>query len=108
MSLVTTLEKAGGYTVIAGTAAAVVWMMTQFAPMERVKALELEHERFVSSEEFQEYVTEEYYETFYLVLDRVRRAEDQGNVDLAQELSRRLEKIKAKICAEDPEWERRG
>ena len=93
---------------IAGTAMAVVWMMTQFASMDKVNALEAEHDRFVSSEEFQEYVTEEYYETFYLVLDRVRRAESQGNVDLAEELSRRLEKIKAKICAEDPEWERCG
>ena len=93
---------------IAGTAAAVVWMFTQFASVDQVNELAEDHKRFVSSEEFQEYVTEEYYETYYLVLDRVRRAESQGNIDLAEELSRRLEKIKAKICAEDPEWERCG
>ena len=91
---------------VAGTAAAVVWMFTMFAPMAKVDALELQHKDFVSSEEFQEYVTEEYYETFYLVLDRIRRAVEQGNIELAQELSRRLEKIKAKICNEDPAWER--
>ncbi len=108
MTLATTLERAGGYTVVAGTAAAVVWMFTQFAPIDRVNALELMHKDFVTSSEFQEYVTEEYYEKYYLVLDRVRRARERNNEDLAVEMERTLERIRAKICKEDPEWERCG
>ncbi len=78
------------WTMIVGTAVAITWMFTHF----------------VTSDEFQEYVTEEYYEKYYLVLDRVRRANERGNEELAIEMERTLERIRTKICKEDPEWER--
>ncbi len=106
MSLALQLERAGGYTVVAGTAAAVVWMFTQFAPLTMVTALEEQHENFVTSDQFEEYVVEELYDSFYELLDRFTEATEAGNVDLAKEFSRRLEKLKAKICESDPEWER--
>ena len=61
---------------------------------------------FVTASEFEEYITEAYYESYYQLLDRKYAAEDRGNDELAKEYSRRLEKLKAKICAQDPEWER--
>ena len=61
---------------------------------------------FVTVSEFQEYITEAFYDSYYELLDRKEVAEEKGNDELAKEFSRRLEKLKAKICEQDPEWER--
>lgn len=91
---------------VAGTAAAVVWMFTQFAPLTMVQELEEQHKNFVSSEQFEEYVVEELYDSYYQLLDREAAAIASGNLALAQEFARRMEKLRAKICEADPEWER--
>ena len=61
---------------------------------------------FVTAAEFEKYVVEEMYDSYYQMLDRVHEAEAKGNEELAKEFSRRLERLKAKICEADPEWER--
>ena len=61
---------------------------------------------FVTAREFQEYITEAFYDSYYEILDRMEEAEAKGNHELAKEFSRRLEKLRAKICEQDPEWER--
>jgi len=78
------------WTMIAGTALAIIYMFNTF----------------VTAGEFQEYVTEEYYDSYYALLDRQTDAIENGQVELAEEFGRRLEKLKAKICEEDSEWER--
>ena len=75
---------------IVGTAVAVVWMFSNF----------------VTTSQFEDFVVDEWYDSYYEMLDKVAHAESEGNVELALEFSRRLERIKAKICEADPEWER--
>ena len=60
---------------------------------------------FVTASEFEKYVVEAYYDSYYELLDRVEEEKEKGNNSFAKELSRRLERLKAKICEADPEWE---
>jgi hypothetical protein len=61
---------------------------------------------FVTASEFQDFQTDIFYLQFYELLEKRDRAAEDGRDDLAEELSRQLERIKAKICEDDPEWER--
>lgn len=67
-----------------------VTMDSRYAPMSELKALNITV----------------LYGEFYDLLDKVEHAEEDGKPDLARELKRRLEKVKAQICAEEPTWER--
>lgn len=98
---------------ITGTALAVVWMFNSFASVASVEqlkhqdvVLETQHEDLVSSEDFEEFSVEVYYEQYYNLLERLFNAEDQGQDELANEFGKRLEKLKVKICRIDPEWDR--
>lgn len=78
------------WTMIVGTAAAVVYMFSNF----------------VSFNEFNSLYVNVMYDSFYELLDQRADATEDGNEDLARELGRRMEQLKAKICKIDPDWER--
>jgi len=84
------LNISGIWTMLAGTVVAVVYMFTTF----------------VTVADFNELSVEVYYSQFYDTIDRLRDAESNGENDYALELKRRLERLKAKICEIEPEWER--
>ncbi len=75
---------------LAGTALAIVYMFNTF----------------VTAAAFDDFKTDIYYSQYYELLEKKVNAEAKGQDGLAEELSRQLERIKAKICEEDPEWER--
>lgn len=75
---------------LAGTVVAVVYMFTTF----------------VTVADFNELKVEVYYSQFYETIDRLRDAESNGEQEYSRELERRLERLKAKICEVEPEWER--
>ena len=75
---------------LAGTVVAVVYMFTTF----------------VTVADFNDLSVEVYYSQFYDTIDRLRDAEVSGENDYALELNRRFERLKAKICEIEPEWER--
>ena len=70
---------------IAATASAVIWMFSTFASASDMAALR----------------TDIWYEQYYQTRDRIFDATDP---DYLRELQDRLEKLKAQICEEDPEW----
>lgn len=72
------------------TAAAVLWMFTTFASAAEVEEIKLDIA----------------YGQFYDRLDDYDEAVEEGNESLAAEYLRQMERLKAKICAADPEWER--
>ena len=78
------------WTMIAGTAVAVVYMFSNF----------------VSMTEFNDLYSNVMYDSYYELLDQRDVAEEKGKDDLARELGRQMERLKAKICKIDPNWER--
>ncbi len=84
------LNISGIWTMLAGTVIAVVYMFTTF----------------VTVADFNELKVEVYYSQFYETIDRLRDAEANGEQEYSRELERRLERLKAKICDVEPEWER--
>lgn len=75
---------------LAGTAVAVAYMFNSF----------------VTFSDFNELSVEVYYAQFYDTIDRLKHAQDDGELEYSRELGRRLERLKAKICKIEPEWER--
>jgi len=80
------------WAMITGTAVAIVYMFNNF----------------VSAATFTDFQTDIYYVQFYELLEKKADAEDEERWELAEELQRQMERLKAKICEEDPEWERCG
>ncbi len=78
------------WTMLAGTVVAVVYMFTNF----------------VSAADFDEFKVDIYYGQFYDLLERFEDAVDDDRPELAGEFERQMERLKAKICEGDPEWER--
>lgn len=72
------------------TASAVVFMFTTFASAAEVDEIKLDIA----------------YGQFYDRLDDYDEAKEEGNEELAAEYERQMERLRAKICEEDPEWER--
>jgi len=77
-------------TVIAVTASAIVYIFTNF----------------VTVSEFNAVTVELLYDQYWTTLDRISKARANGQTDYEQELARRLEELRAKICEVEPEWER--
>ncbi len=77
---------------LVGTAMAVAYMFTTFA----------------TAGDLQELATDIYYDSYYSLVDRLHEVKDDETIPekYIRELERRLERVKAKICAEEPEWER--
>lgn len=86
----TSLNDKINFGLIGVTASAVVWMFTQFA----------------SASEVEEIAVDVAYGQYYDRLDDYDEAVDEGNNALAAEYTRQMERLKAKICEADPEWER--
>lgn len=78
------------WTAITSTIGAVLWMFATFASAAEVDDIRLQIA----------------YNAYYDRLDDYDEALAEGNEDLAKEYERIMEKLKAKICKMDPEWER--
>lgn len=63
-------------------------------------------QRYVSTAQFLELSVEVYYSQFYETLDRMQIAKANEQAEYVKELERRIEKLKAKICELEPEWQR--
>ena len=86
---------------LVGTATAIVYVFTSFVT---VAANDAYHEE--QYEQQQEFRVDIYYSQFYELLDKYSEAVEEEREAFAAELQRQLERLKAKICEEDPEWER--
>lgn len=75
---------------ISATAAAVIWMFTTFASASEVAEIHLDIA----------------YGQYYDRLDDFDEAVAEGNEKLAKEYAQQMERLKAKICEDDPKWER--
>lgn len=78
------------WAMLTGTVIAVVYMFNTF----------------VSAATFSDFQTDIYYIQFYELLEKQGHAVEDGHEGLAEELERQMERLKAKICEDDPEWER--
>ena len=78
------------WTAITSTIAAVLWMFTTFATAAEVDDIKLSIA----------------YGQYYDRLDDYDEAVAEGNHELAREYARQMERLKAQICEQDPEWER--
>jgi len=85
-----TLNDKLNFGLVGVTASAVVWMFTQFASASEVEAIAVDVA----------------YGQYYDRLDDYDEAVSEGNTALAAEYARQMERLKAKICEADPEWER--
>ena len=77
-----------GFT--AATVTALIWVFSTFATASEVDELKVSI----------------FYGQFYDRLDDYDEAVDEGNEKLAEEYKRQMERLKAKICESDPQWER--
>ena len=68
-----------------------------------VQALDM---RYVGVEQFEDLSVEVFFQQYYDTLDRKMAAERNGDLEYAVELTRRLERLKSKICKVEPDWER--
>ena len=64
--------------------------------------------KYVQASQFAQFAIDTYYGQYYDRLDDYEEAVAEGRMELAKEYKRQMEKLKAKICEEDPEWERCG
>ena len=78
------------WTAVTTTIAAVLWMLATFA----------------SASEVEELKADVAYGQYYDRLDDYEEALDEGREKLAAEYLRQMERLKAKICKSDPDWER--
>lgn len=78
------------WTAVTTTVAAVLWMLTTFASAAEVESLKLDIA----------------YGQFYDRLDDYEEAMEEGREELADEYLRQMERLRAAICEQDPEWER--
>lgn len=78
------------WAAITTTITAVLWMFATFASAAEVSEIKLDIA----------------YGQFYDRLDDYEEAMDEGREELAAEYLRQMERLRATICHEDPEWER--
>ena len=82
------------WTAITTTVTAMLWAFSTFAKAEDVQ-------RDLTAIE-----VDVAYGQFYDRLDDYEEALDEDRLELADEYLRQMERLRAKICAVDPEWER--
>jgi hypothetical protein len=85
---------------------ALVWTMLTGTIAAMILGFQWITTGFVASEDFEQFSVEIYYDQYYSILKDYREAELDGETDWLDELGIRLERLKTKICAIDPEWER--
>ena len=61
---------------------------------------------YVTAGAFEQMSVDMWYGQYYDRLDDYDEAIAEGNEELAEEYKRQMERIKAKICKVDPDWER--
>ena len=71
---------------ITGTVLAIVYMFSTF----------------VSASDFNDYIVEDFYDKYYAMEDALETETDPDDI---RRLERDMSRIKAKICAIEPEWE---
>lgn len=74
------------WTMITGTVIAVMYMMTTF----------------VKTSDFEDYIVEDFYNKYYEIEDALEVEDDEDDI---RRLKRSMARLKAKICAIEPEWE---
>ena len=74
------------WTMIVGTAMAVLYMFSNF----------------VSAGDFNDYIVEDFYDKYYAMEDALEKETEDVDV---RRLERSMARLKAKICAIEPEWE---
>ena len=74
------------WTMITGTVLAVLYMFSTF----------------VSASDFESYIIEDFYDKYYAYEDELRIEEDPDDI---RKIERNMARLKAKICAIEPEWE---
>lgn len=86
---------------ISTTALVVVWVFSTFASAADLEEFKEEQKTLVT-----ELLVDQWYGQFYDRLDDRDEAVEEDNVELAAEYNRQMEKLRAKICEQDSEWER--
>ena len=89
------------WAMLAGTASMVIWMFTTFAT-----AADLQDLKKDINGDLEKINVAISYGQYYDRLDDFDEAMVEGNVELAKEYARQMEKLKANICAVDDAWER--
>ena len=89
------------WTMLTATVLAMVYVFTTFATADDLKTVQEANVR-----EVEEVKLSIWYGQFYDRLDDRDEAVDEGNVELAKEYKRQMEKLRAQICEQDPQWER--
>lgn len=89
------------WTMMTGLVLCVVYMFNTFATASDVEEVVVEQTAAV--DELKLTIN---YGQYYDRLDDYDEAMDEDNDRLAKEYKRQLEKLEAKICEADPEWER--
>lgn len=74
------------WTMITGTAVALVWIFNNF----------------VSASDFNELASELYIEKYYTLEDALEDEDEQGDID---RIERDMKRLKLKICRIEPQWE---
>jgi len=82
------------WTMMTGLVLMVMYMFNTFATAADVEEKVTQLELIIN------------YGQYYDRLDDFDEAMVEGNIKLAEEYQRQMERIKANICEEDPEWER--
>ena len=102
MKLLTGVWNIGSiWTMITGTAMAMVYMFTTFVSVDDNDAYHAQQ-----TSQTIEFRNSIYYDQYYSLLERYQQALAAHNDQYAEELKRQMERVRAKICAEDSEWER--
>ena len=94
------------WTAITTTVSALFWMMSAFASAGDLAELEARVAAMAPMSEVQEIQIDVAYGQFYDRLDDYEEALDEDRQELADEYKRQMERLRAKICKVDPEWER--
>jgi hypothetical protein len=89
------------WTMMTGLVLCVTYMFNTFATAEDLKEQAGELKQEVGNLELS--IS---YGQYYDRLDDRDEAQDEDNDGLVSEYERQMEKLRAKICEEDPEWER--
>lgn len=62
--------------------------------------------RYVSATDFQSFAVEDYYEKYYHNEDLMLEAQKRNDHEAVRKYRRNMERLAAKICAINPDWER--
>lgn len=90
------------------TASAVIYMFTQFASAKDIDDVKAKHDEDMGehAEHVSDIKLDQWYGQYYDRLDDRDESIEEGNDALAAEYERQMERLRAKICEVDPEWER--